>query len=182
MQTLEREKIMLQKMQIMDRKVRQDPMTGLSNRTEMETRVRDYFSQGRLVPATFFMLDIDNFKNINDLYGHDRGDEAIQETASRLRALFRDEDTVSRMGGDEFAVFMKTALDETQLKERLNTMCRTLCFEIGDASVTCSIGACTSPKDGTGYSEIYHNADSALYLAKNAGKNRWQIYSADKQK
>ncbi|MCI2056382.1 MAG: EAL domain-containing protein [Oscillibacter sp.] len=176
LQTLLQEKQILAKMQQLEEEARTDSLTGIHNRAEMERCVEDFFSDDPIKNAVFFMLDIDDFKQINDLYGHDCGDTAIQTVAAKLKVLFRDQDTICRMGGDEFAVFMKADFNAEQLSHRLERMREKLHFQIEQTAVSCSIGACLVPKYGTSFETVYHNADVALLTAKRLGKNRTQIY------
>lgn len=178
MQTLEREKHMLAKMRQLALEVKTDAMTGLYNRTELENQINDYFSMpsNSVRRSVFIMLDIDNFKDINDRLGHTKGDDAIKKTAEILRGHFRDDDVVSRMGGDEFAIFMKADLTPQQLSLRLSSLCEKLRFFIDGIQLSCSVGACVSPDFGTDYQELYQNADIALLTAKRLGKNQYQVY------
>ena len=178
-QTLEREKRMLLKMQQMATEAKLDPMTGVYNRMEMERQVQDFFAAGQTRGAVFFMLDIDNFKKVNDQYGHGRGDEAIRQVTGTLQTLFCEEDSICRMGGDEFAVFMRTALTQEKLLHRLDEMRTKLNFRIEETEVSCSIGVCMVPEYGRSYQEIYSNADLALLIAKRLGKNCWHIYGGE---
>lgn len=176
LQTMLQEKQILVKMQQLEQEARTDPLTGIYNRTEMERCVEEFFSADTDRQAVFFMLDVDDFKQINDLYGHDCGDTTIQAVAARLKVLFRDEDTICRMGGDEFAVFVQVGLTTEQLSQRLERMREKLHFQIEQTTVSCSVGACLVPQYGTSFEEIYHNADVALLTAKRLGKNRVQVY------
>ncbi|SDX30609.1 response regulator [Eubacterium barkeri] len=179
--TLEREKRMLSKMKQLTMEAKLDQLTGLYNRTEMERQVEAFFTGEGEKDGVFFMLDIDNFKNINDLYGHSRGDEAICTVAKKLQDLFREDDIICRMGGDEFAVFMKAKLNAGQIPARLQRMCQRLNFIIQKTNITCSIGVCIAPEFGGSYQEVYHNADLALLTAKRMGKNCWRIYGGESE-
>lgn len=177
--TILKEKQILAKMQQLEQKAKTDVLTGLYNRAELERCVESFFSSSAKQNSVFFMLDIDDFKRINDLYGHDCGDTAIQTVAAKLKVLFSDNDIICRMGGDEFSVFMKAELDNDQLSLRLEKMRKKLHFQIEQTTVTCSIGACLAPECGTDFETIYHNADVALLTAKRLGKNRAQIYGSE---
>lgn len=177
--TLEREKRMLSKMKQMAMEAKLDQLTGLYNRAEMERQMQSFFFVDGEKDGVFFILDIDNFKSINDLYGHDCGDEVIRVVAEKLQELFREDDIICRMGGDEFAVFMKAQLSVVQLADRLQHMCEKLNFPVNKTVVSCSIGVCTSPDLGNSYETVYHNADVALLTAKRLGKNCWQIYDGE---
>ena len=177
-QTLEREKHMLIKMRQLALEAKLDPMTGLFNRVEFENQVRAYLetTEKENVHTVFLMLDIDNFKAVNDTKGHASGDEAIKATANILRTYLREDDIVCRMGGDEFAVFIKGELTKKTLGERLASLCEKLRFDHGGMKLTCSVGASVSPENGTDYQQLYQNADVALLTAKRLGKNQYQIY------
>lgn len=175
-QTLDRERRMLGKMKTLALEAKLDQLTGLYNRLEMERQVREFFADAKGTSATFLMLDIDNFKTVNDTYGHGKGDEAIRKVAEILQRYFREDDIVCRMGGDEFSVFISAPLKEEQLRSRLAQLCQRLRFRVGSLSLSCSIGSCTAPEFGRDYQELYHNADVALLTAKRLGKNQYQIY------
>lgn len=178
-QTLEREKRMLTKMKQLALEAKLDQLTGIYNRMEMERQVQEFFLTNEDQTAIFFMLDIDNFKAINDRFGHDQGDVAIRRVANTLQTMFREDDLVCRMGGDEFAVFMRAQFTHVQLIHRLEQMSTKLRFKIGHIEVTCSIGVCISPNYGTEYQDVYHNADVALLTAKRLGKNRYHIFGGE---
>ncbi|MDD3336039.1 MAG: EAL domain-containing protein [Eubacteriales bacterium] len=178
-QTLEREKRMLSKMKQLALEAKLDQMTGVYNRMEMERQVQDFFVTNEQKDSIFLMLDIDNFKSINDQFDHIRGDETIKAVANALQSYFREDDLVCRMGGDEFAVFIRSKLEKSQLSRRLDQISAKLKLQIEDMEVTCSIGVCVAPEDGACYQDVYQNADVALLMAKRLGKNRWQIYGGE---
>ncbi|MDD3338588.1 MAG: EAL domain-containing protein [Lachnospiraceae bacterium] len=175
-QTIDREKKMIKKMRKLAQEVKRDQLTGLYNRMELETQVRDYLEQSQDKGSVFIMLDIDNFKMVNDTFGHGCGDDAIQTVADILQQHFREDDLVCRMGGDEFAVFLKMDTDVLQITRRLETLCRKLQFKIQDMDITCSLGASIAPEHGDSYQELYHNADIALLTAKRLGKKQFQVF------
>ncbi len=179
LQAMTQEKEMLLKLKQLEREAKTDPLTGLYNRTQLENDMSLFLSGEPGRKAVFFMLDIDNFKSINDQYGHDCGDTAIQKVAEQLRLLFREKDVICRMGGDEFAVLMKCGMDKRQLSRRLERICEQLRFSVGQSRITCSVGACQIPDHGNRFEDIYHNADVALLTAKRLGKNRAQIFGSE---
>ncbi|WP_105203746.1 diguanylate cyclase domain-containing protein [Neobittarella massiliensis] len=129
--------------------------------------------------GAMILIDIDRFKEINDTYGHMKGDEALQSMAVLLRSTFRADDVVGRPGGDEFIVYMKNVTDT----EALRAKCRTLCDRVQQLTVaggglTISAGGILARK-GDSYNDLYVEADQALYRAKNAGRNRFQIAPRD---
>lgn len=155
-----------------------DGLTGLLNRSTFEKKVAEYARETPGEEAIFIMLDIDNFKEINDSLGHIRGDEALQTLSTILNKKFRSDDLIGRMGGDEFAILVKAGFDEKELCTRMEAICQKLNFTVGSMHATCSLGVCTFPKDGNSFEQLYHHGDEALLLAKAKGKNQYQLYKA----
>lgn len=124
------------------------------------------------------ILDVDNFKSINDKYGHAIGDAALQKVAKALKSVFRQEDFVGRLGGDEFMFSLSEFVEITVLKRKLNQLFKRL--HASDSLVTTplyvSVGIAVAPWDGDSFDSLYQKADIALYRAKNAGKNDWCVY------
>lgn len=160
-----------------------DALTGIYNRAETERQIKKYFEKNLNVMGALFMIDTDNFKQINDTEGHMIGDIVLTEMASGMKKIMRDSDVVGRIGGDEFTIFMKnisSVKDAEKKAEELLYMFRHLFQkEKSFLKVTCSIGIAIYPKDGTTFKEIYARADKALYQAKNMGKNNYVIYNQD---
>lgn len=178
LEKMEEETLLVQKMREMEHKATLDGLTRLYNRTEFEARISDFFQNAPSLESTFIILDIDNFKLVNDQLGHAKGDEALKKVARLLKRCFREDDLICRLGGDEFAIFMPAHFTEEDLNHRLDTLCARLKFNIDKMEVTCSIGACTSPSYGKEYQTLYQNADMALLTAKRLGKNQYQIFGA----
>ncbi|EGT3800150.1 diguanylate cyclase [Clostridioides difficile] len=160
-----------------------DALTGIYNRAETERQIKKYFEKNLNVMGALFMIDTDNFKQINDTEGHMIGDIVLTDMASGMKKIMRDSDVVGRIGGDEFTIFMKnisSVKDAEKKAEELLYMFRHLFQkEKSFLKVTCSIGIAIYPKDGTTFKEIYARADKALYQAKNMGKNNYVIYNQD---
>lgn len=160
-----------------------DALTGIYNRAETERQIKKYSEKNLNVMGALFMIDTDNFKQINDTEGHMIGDIVLTEMASGMKKIMRDSDVVGRIGGDEFTIFMKnisSVKDAEKKAEELLYMFRHLFQkEKSFLKVTCSIGIAIYPKDGTTFKEIYARADKALYQAKNMGKNNYVIYNQD---
>ncbi|MDN9926063.1 diguanylate cyclase [Clostridioides difficile] len=160
-----------------------DALTGIYNRAETERQIKKYLEKNLNVMGALFMIDTDNFKQINDTEGHMIGDIVLTEMASGMKKIMRDSDVVGRIGGDEFTIFMKnisSVKDAEKKAEELLYMFRHLFQkEKSFLKVTCSIGIAIYPKDGTTFKEIYARADKALYQAKNMGKNNYVIYNQD---
>jgi len=162
-----------------------DALTGLPNRMLFLDRlnqalIRAHWHQRGL---GVLFLDLDRFKTINDTLGHDTGDRFLQLIGARLEECLRERDTVSRFGGDEFAIILEDmahAEDAAPLASKiLEAFGRP--FEIGGREyyVTTSIGISLYPGDGTDAQTLLKNADAAMYQAKELGKNTYQFYSAD---
>jgi diguanylate cyclase (GGDEF)-like protein/PAS domain S-box-containing protein len=161
-----------------------DELTGLPNRTMFMHTLQRAFSlaQRRGKQFALFFIDLDRFKNINDSLGHEAGDRLLQVVAQRLRQNLRESDTVARLGGDEFVVLVE---DCTDVRE-LNAIAQNILAALGrpyllsgqEYHVTGSIGISTYPADGQDPAALLKNADIAMYLAKDRGKNNFQFYSA----
>ncbi len=151
-----------------------DSLTGLLNRKAFEYAVRTYAVENTL--CAMILLDLDNFKPLNDTLGHYEGDNCLREVADELRRMFRQTDYVSRLGGDEFVVFMPNIKDADCVIERTKVMLqkipRTYSNQKGSVFVTCSIGvAFSQEKDVNLYEQMYKAADAAMYRSKEKGKN-----------
>ncbi|RGY97957.1 EAL domain-containing protein [Clostridium sp. AM58-1XD] len=162
------------------RRAERDALTGLYNREETDMLVRHHLQDMPRQQCALFMIDTDNFKQINDTNGHMLGDVVLTEIASGMKRLMREIDVVGRIGGDEFAIFMKNISSREsagQKAEKLLDMFRHL-FEDEKRTlhVTCSIGAAMYPEDGKDFKTLYKCADQALYMAKTQGKDRYVMY------
>ncbi len=159
----------------LERKAYTDSMTGLLHKTAMTKKVSALLkekTEGDI--SAFIMLDVDDFKHINDWYGHPVGDEVLIRIAKLLKASFRQDDVVSRIGGDEFAVYVTHISDKNSLQKRLDNLLQQvsqITDKKGKMKVSCSIGAAFCEKK-THFEELYERTDSALYASKKNGKNR----------
>lgn len=165
-----------------------DGLSGLLNKTYLEKSVSKYLSENkRGNPGVFYIIDLDNFKNVNDKLGHSFGDQAICDTANKLSLVFSEKDFIGRIGGDEFCVFMclKSSVKNPQslVEEKANTLKEILAeiYSNGSVSipVTPSIGIALFPEQGTSYRDLFKKADVALYHVKNNGKNNFAIYNSN---
>ena len=160
-----------------------DPLTGLPNRLLFNDRLTMALSQSRRHQrrlATFFM-DLDNFKTINDSFGHTVGDEVLRMVADRLRTCVREEDTLARFGGDEFILLVTGILSERDLvtvsEKILDTIRVPFRVEGRELSVTISVGASVFPMDGETPELLVRNADIAMYRSKQQGRNTYQLFT-----
>lgn len=159
-----------------------DALTGLSNKKHTEEAINHWLAEApKDTIQVFFMLDLDDFKSINDVYGHPVGDEALRAMGRLLKQEFRDGDIVGRVGGDEFSVLMKNVKDPEVVRcraEKLYThLSEVRIQDAEDCRLKCSIGISYFPKDGGSYVELYEHADEALYKAKKGGKNGFVFYT-----
>ncbi len=157
-----------------------DPLTGLPNRMLFLDRLSVALSHARRTgsPVAVMFFDLDNFKFINDTLGHSVGDALLQGVARRLRAITRGEDTVSRMGGDEFTLISQVqSLDDAgRIAEKiLEVVSRAFEIEGHELYVTTSIGISIFPEDGENEDTLLKNADGAMYRAKSLGRNNYQL-------
>ena len=153
-----------------------DGMTGLLNRAASRQKIQAFLSgEGSNGKHATFMIDIDNFKAVNDNFGHREGDLLLTRLAEGIRACFRDSDIISRIGGDEFFVLAKHMSSHDAAKARadkLLSLAQDICAPYASVSTSISIGVSLFQEDGDTLTDLYVKADGALYLAKNRGKNQ----------
>ena len=167
-----------------------DQLTGVLNKRAFEVRV-DGLLKGAPKDAHYAMMliDIDNFKSVNDTYGHAFGDKVLAGVGEIMRKTFRSEDSLGRIGGDEFCVFMSIA-GEMSDEERLaliHRKCGELCenlrrhYSAGDGEYvgSASVGVSVYPANGGSFSELYRMADRALYSTKGSGKDNYSIWEGN---
>jgi len=163
-----------------------DPLTGLFNRRRFDDVLRREFAVTKRygTPLCCLMVDVDYFKRINDLYGHEAGDRVLKGVAGRLTIRLREVDTAARFGGEEFAILLPQTPKQGALvvAERMAAVVRQEHFDFddGSASVTVSIGLADG-RDVTGNAPegLVKAADSALYLAKSRGRDQVVVYSSE---
>ncbi|MEG1913368.1 MAG: sensor domain-containing diguanylate cyclase, partial [Cloacibacillus sp.] len=129
-----------------------------------------------------FICDVDDFKSVNDNYGHFLGDTVLIDIANHLRAIFRTYDIVGRVGGDEFMILMKDVPYEKLVDAKGEEILEAFRQKYDGFTISGSVGAAVFPADGVTLEELYQNADTALYKAKNAGKNCYVRFSAETRK
>jgi diguanylate cyclase (GGDEF)-like protein len=165
-----------------------DILTGLPNRSLLNQRLKQIISlaqrDGRHVGCLF--LDFDHFKRINDTLGHDAGDQLLQAIAQRLISAVRESDTVARLGGDEFVVVLPGLDPEQAAYEVMAVLTRVresfmAPFRLSDQmpTLTCSVGVAMYPIDAQDGGNLIKQADTAMYAAKDAGRNAYRFYTAD---
>lgn len=160
-----------------------DELTRLYNRRHFETAIVREFKQATRYNhnLSLLVIDIDDFKKINDTYGHVMGDEILKQVAKKISTSLRVEDTACRIGGEEFAIIFPQSNEKQALKaaEKLLEACRTI--QISGKPVTISGGLVSYPEKAKRCEEMYDLADRALYAAKDSGKNQILVYSNEKR-
>jgi diguanylate cyclase (GGDEF)-like protein len=167
---------------LLTRLARTDPLTGVNNRRYFIEALEQEFARSRRYedPLSLMIIDVDFFKSINDLYGHDTGDRVLKTLCDMGRNVFRKTDLFARIGGEEFGVILPHAdqsrcieVAERYLKKITGLSVKS---EKGDVSFTVSIGVASLDKETAEMENLLKKADKALYLAKENGKNRIEAY------
>lgn len=158
-----------------------DLLTGLYNKIATEKHIQEHLDgDGKDEPAMLCVLDIDNFKKINDTMGHAFGDQVLATLGVKIKNQFRASDIIGRIGGDEFIVFLKKIPnDEIMNKECDKLMSFFKDFKAGDYvkySATASVGVAMYPEDGQSFDQLYKAADKGVYHSKQQGKNQLTLY------
>ncbi|WP_417292128.1 diguanylate cyclase domain-containing protein [Desulfovibrio porci] len=158
-----------------------DALTGLLNRATVVERVTEMLRRSASgMEHALIMLDLDNFKLLNDSRGHQFGDEVLKSVADSLRDVLRRHDLCGRLGGDEFVVFLPHIPAGRELEKRLEALRGATAKDYGGGlSITGSLGLARFPLDGANFDELYRKADLALYEAKRRGRDRFVIYHPD---
>lgn len=159
-----------------------DALTELYNR-EAATKLIEMYLQSRCEneKGALLVLDIDNFKKVNDQYGHTAGDTILISSGDTIRGLFRADDIVARLGGDEFMVLLKNISDKQAVvrcaEKIVSSFQENVASQVPDCHISCSIGAAILPADGDQFDKLFVNADKALLSAKENGKNQVAFFS-----
>lgn len=160
-----------------------DQLTNLPNRyllhSEFNQKLKEAERYDNMLAVLFF--DLDHFKTINDIYGHETGDLLLQEVSKRITALIRTNDLLARFGGDEFVMIMPHINDVTDIYPVIDKILQTFAVEFlldsVQVEVTTSIGISVYPQDGKTTSTLLKNADLAMYMAKSEGRNRHHFFT-----
>ncbi len=174
--------------QLLLEKAQKDPLTNLLNKTTTQSIIESYMhGANKSANGALMIIDIDNFKSINDNLGHFVGDAVIKDIAEKLKHSFRTTDVVGRIGGDEFLVYMYQIPSEEIVIQKVNSVLMAIresfLGQNENYSVSASLGLAYFPTDAYTYEELFKKADCTLYAAKRLGKNRYCIYKdIDKDK
>lgn len=163
--------------QQMQHRVETDTLTGLYNRSAVSEKVCSWLKANPTGEAYMVMIDVDNFKSINDQYGHSVGDDVLREVAKLLRQCFDDNAVFSRFGGDEFVGFV-TEEPVGYVQSRTDYFMQRLEKEVTSVEqpVHCSIGIAGRLSKYDEFEDLFNRSDNAMYQAKKAGKNRYYVY------
>lgn len=153
-----------------------DKMTMVYNRATTMDKIKQALLDDADNQHVLFMIDVDNFKNLNDTLGHQSGDEFLIALANEIKKNFRERDIVGRIGGDEFFVLMRNIADVSIISKKAQDLVegiQSISFDYTDLHISGSIGVSLYPDNGRSLDELYAKADSALYDAKKKGKNQY---------
>lgn len=177
--------LLRQQKQKLTRMAENDALTGLYNRQTAIPRIKEFLRNMKGGTAALIMLDLDNFKLVNDVFGHAYGDSVIAGNAKKLKSFFRQDDIICRIGGDEFLIFCKNISEEVlenkimQVIEEMRTT-----YDNGGQKMTFSVSAgyAMMPEQGTEFDDLYQRADIALFAAKTGGRGTFRKYEASMKK
>ena len=178
---MEREELCRQENEVLREQAMQDSFTKLLNRGALEKHVCEALQErGGDEEDAFILLDVDNFKQINDIYGHGVGDMILMRMAGILNEVFGDHSCIGRMGGDEFAVFLRDIGDRREIEEKIQKLLTEVRAEKERMHLskepTASVGIAFVPESGSTFVDVYRAADQALYHVKNSTKNGMAFY------
>ncbi len=183
--TLERTEVLEKQKNALRYQAHHDYLTGLPNRVWFQKKVKEITAKSNIAhnSTAILFIDLDNFKNINDSFGHDIGDKVINITASRIKGCIRGDDFLARFGGDEFVILIDKFEGKDDIESAASHIisCISAPIEIERKSmfVSCSIGISLYPDDTISHQDFIKYADTAMYKAKERGRNNYQFYSTD---
>ncbi len=165
------------------RRAERDELTGVLNRQAVQAQIDRVLAEsaGTGRRCALLMIDLDNFKRVNDTYGHVQGDTVLSGFAARLRGIFRETDVIGRIGGDEFVILVRDIPQRDTAARKAAQVCGVMQSDDPmdnppEGEISGSVGIAFSPDDGVTFEELYYKADIALYRAKRQGKNCCAAY------
>lgn len=167
--------------QALQDRAERDSLTKLLNKNAGRSRAEEYFQQfSPNINCALLIIDLDDFKLVNDQYGHLFGDAVLSSVAKEIKQLFRSQDIIARIGGDEFMVLMRGTADRMLVENRcirlIETLKKSFRNQYHSFPLGCSIGIALAPEHSTHYLTLFQQADKALYQAKNKGKNTFVFF------
>lgn len=154
-----------------------DALTGIMNRAAIHQKIDRHLGESQ--EGIFLLLDLDNFKKVNDMLGHQEGDKVLKRFAGFLNLYFRSQDDRGRLGGDEFVVFLPVHICEQALQNKLDQFMKDIAVQVfqdyQECGLSVSIGAAYAGESMHTFDDLYRDADSAMYVAKHGGKNSYYI-------
>jgi len=165
----------------MKQQAQQDSLTKLLNKASSQQAIEEALAnQKPNILSAMLLLDLDNFKAVNDNYGHMYGDAVLTQIGTTLRSLFRSQDVISRTGGDEFLIFLENVPSRDLVVDRCRLLVDTFRSQfqalMPDLPISVSVGAALFPAHGKTYTDLFRHADEALYNAKRKGKSQFSVY------
>lgn len=165
-------------------KAERDSLTSLYNKGTTGKKIDEYLFENPGSKNALFIIDIDNFKQVNDHFGHTFGDVVLCELSERLKSIFRSDDVIGRVGGDEFIAFVKNVNDDRAVNLKAAEICKAFqsSYKSNDwttCAVSGSVGVARCPAHGQSFQDLYKNADVALYASKIKGKNCYTVYDGE---
>lgn len=174
----------LERYEVLEKGAECDNLTGVYNRGTTEKKIRKHLNEKEF--GTFLMIDIDNFKSINDSMGHTTGDQILKLIAGVLKSVSRSTDVVGRVGGDEFVIYYNSLIDREKvaakceiIQERILTSMKSVLPSVMQCNLGVSIGVCITPEGGEDYDTVFQNADRAMYNAKNDSTRKFTFYEGE---
>jgi len=160
-----------------------DTLTKIPNRFLFDTSLKQAISDAlrRNTSVALFFIDLDNFKGVNDTYGHQMGDKVLKSIVNNIKKVIRHEDILSRIGGDEFALIVKGIVNKDDISNLAQKIVKASSISLKQRNETinasCTLGISLFPQDTNSKEELIHFADVAMYKAKKAGKQNFKFYS-----
>lgn len=158
-----------------------DQLTGLYNKRTAKQMIDSVLKQNPNKTHGLLIVDLDNFKKVNDTKGHLTGDKVLEEVGKVFRTQFRESDIAARFGGDEFALFMTNIDNGKIVAERANNLLNAIAgidsYYTGEVKLSASVGCSLYPENGNSFETLFEKADIALYEVKRSGKGRWKYYA-----
>ena len=163
-------------------KATRDPLTGVYNKEITVKKIEMYINGNKSGKHALLFIDFDDFKKVNDNYGHLLGDKVLTFVIEKIKSVFMEGEIIGRIGGDEFVVFIGYIENKKEIVRKVETIVSVLNTAYKDDSHTISIsgsvGIALYPEDGTNYEQLIQCADKALYYVKNKGKNNYMFYNS----